>query len=162
MSTYAEVAASAPGVSDNDNPNSNQNSNQNFNQNLNNLQNDLQNDLSHAKDKLRKSINSNLSDDQKKKIKETKSSIARFFEYLFNKTSNAAYTITEELKNPIVATQSILTIGAIAGGIFAYHERARIRRIPDDVLNVYAAILTGAVLVDGLLFKSLYPKYKKY
>lgn len=151
MSSYAEVAASAPDLSDNNQSNSNSNLNLN----------EAKNEASKAKDKLKKSINSNLSDDDKKKIDETKSFITKFLQSIFNKTSCVVFNIKEEMKNPVVATQTILTIGAISGGICAYHERARVRRIPDDVFNVYAAILTGAVLLDGLLFKSLYPKYKK-
>lgn len=91
--------------------------------------------------------------------------VGNFFGYVANTAAqtagNVGYKTKEELKNPVVATQAVITSGLIAGGIYAYQERFRIKRIPDDVLYVYAGVITGFVVLDGLVFGKLYGKYKK-
>lgn len=127
--------------------------------------------LDNFKDKSKKKLDSIDREDIEQKLDNAENAIVRFVKYVGNavgyysnvaaeKVGSAGYTAKEEFKNPVVATQALITTGLLAGGVYAYQERFRIKRIPDDVLYVYAAVLTGFVVLDGFTFKKLYPKYK--
>lgn len=82
--------------------------------------------------------------------------------YVVNTTTKSANTAYEELQNPVVATQAVVAIGAIAGLVVGIQERAKIFRYKSDSeINLILAGLVGAVALDGLLFKKYYPKYDK-
>lgn len=92
-------------------------------------------------------------------VQEKYQAAASFVSSYVNKdTVSAAGT---ELQNPVVVGQLAVILGGAAAGWFVYAERARIRTDNKYVVGIHAAVITGLVVVDGLLFSLLYPKYKK-
>lgn len=87
--------------------------------------------------------------------------VGYYSEVASEKAGSATYTITDELKNPVVVTQAVITATAIAGAVTAYQERFKFQRIPEQTLYIYAAVATGLVLLDGYAFSKYYGKYKK-
>lgn len=75
-------------------------------------------------------------------------------------TSNAAHGTIQELKNPVVLSQTLVVITSVIGGYYAYLERHRIDFNNKLVLGIHGLILTGFVLLDSYLFNKFYPKYK--
>lgn len=95
-------------------------------------------------------------------IKSVKSSYSDLTSYISTKTSSeTAVTIKEELKNPVVLSQIAVGLSGVVAGYFTYLERHRIKSENKIVLATHGAIITGLILVDGYLFKTYYPKYKK-
>jgi 23S rRNA G2069 N7-methylase RlmK/C1962 C5-methylase RlmI len=82
--------------------------------------------------------------------------------YVVNTTKSAASWAAEELKNPVVATQAVVAVGAIAGLIAGIQERSKIFRYKSDgEITAILAGLAGLVVLDGVLFNKYYPKYDK-
>lgn len=75
--------------------------------------------------------------------------------------TTSSKSIVEEIKNPVVITQALVGLGGLVAGYFTYLERHRIKSENKIVLATHASIITGLILVDGYLFKTYYPKYKK-
>jgi len=109
----------------------------------------------------------------KKQYKENKGPVLNFIkgisekltaatDYVFAKTSSGAVVAKEELKNPVVATQTVVSIGAISAAIVALQDRQRIFRFKtDNEITLILAAVAGAVALDGYLFSVFYPKYNK-
>lgn len=135
----------------------------------------MKNQTADSIDKTKNDVTAELNkvdkDDIREKLDKSENAIASFLNSVGSKVSCAGSSVasalgytyacfTEELKNPVVVVQTIITGGAIAGGIYAYKERSRVKNIPEDVFYVYSTIVAGLVILDGFAFKKLYPKYK--
>lgn len=97
-----------------------------------------------------------------KLIQTVKSSYADLSAYVSSKTnSESAVTIKKELQNPVVVSQILVGASGLVAGYLTYLERHRIKSENKVVLATHGAIITGLILVDGYLFKTYYPKYKK-
>lgn len=82
--------------------------------------------------------------------------------YVVNTSSSATSKASQELKNPVVATQAVVTVGAIAGLVVGIQERAKIFRFKSDgEITAILAGLVGLVALDGVLFNKYYSKYDK-
>lgn len=92
-------------------------------------------------------------------VKEKYQAAANFVGSYVNKDTVAA--AGNELQNPVVLGQIAVILGGATAGWFVYSERARIRSDNKYVVGIHAAVITGLVLADGVLFSQLYPKYKK-
>lgn len=82
--------------------------------------------------------------------------------YVVDSTYSASLQAKEELKNPVVATQTVVAIGAITGLVCGIQERAKIfRNKTDGEITAILAGLVGFVVLDGYLFVTNYDKYSK-
>lgn len=112
-------------------------------------------------------------DKVKKDLSEGKNALHKFFDqvvasvssattYVVDATKTSSAKAKEELKNPVVATQAVVTIGAITGLIVGIQERAKIFKDRSD-LEITAILtgLVGVIALDGFLFIKNYDKYKK-
>lgn len=109
----------------------------------------------------------------KKKYNESKGPVLDFIravsekvtlaaDYVVSKTTSGAVVAKEELKNPVVATQTVVGIGAISAAIIALQDRQRIFRFKtDNEITLILAAVAGFVALDGYLFSVFYPKYNK-
>lgn len=92
------------------------------------------------------------------------SSVQNFFSSktacLSTKSKELARKSQSELKNPVVASQVIVAVSAIAAGYVGFAERSRILNAPRYAVSVHAAIVTGLVGLDLFLVNKFYPKYK--
>ncbi|CDR38965.1 CYFA0S02e09626g1_1 [Cyberlindnera fabianii] len=114
-----------------------------------------------ASDKIKKEYDANKGPviDFFKKIG---AKISEAASYVVESTKSAAVTTSEELKNPVVASQVAVTIGAIAGLSAGIAQREKIFRFKsDNEITAILAGLAGLVVLDGYLFKTYYPKYDK-
>lgn len=95
-------------------------------------------------------------------IRSISEKITKATDYVVAKTSSGAVVAKEELKNPAVATQTVVGIGAISAAIVALQDRQRIFRFKsDNEISLILAAVAGFVVLDGYLFSVFYPKYKK-
>ena len=128
--------------------------------------------LDSAKEKAHLALENVDKEDIHRKIDDAENAIIKFiksigsgFSHYANltakKAGSATCTAKEELKNPVVASQAIIATGALIGGIYAYQERFRLKKIPYVVLCFYSLVFTSLLLFDGITFKKLYPQYKK-
>lgn len=76
-------------------------------------------------------------------------------------TCSAASRVGTELSNPVVAAQVVVVAGGAAAGYLAYMERHRINTDNKAFVCVNASIITGLVVLDGVLFSKYYSKYDK-
>ncbi|CEP20779.1 unnamed protein product [Cyberlindnera jadinii] len=120
-----------------------------------------------------KKAEKDASDKIKKEYNEKKGPVIEFFKaiaekvsatasYVVNTTTKGAHKATEELQNPVVATQAVVAVGAITGLVIGIQERAKIFRYKSDCeITAILAGLVGLVVLDGVLFTKYYPKYDK-
>lgn len=98
-------------------------------------------------------------------LKKSKETLCYHLGNAFKKTSEtsscALVKTSEELKNPVVIAQSLVTVAGAASGYLLYLERHRINTDNKVVLGIHASVITGLILVDGYLFSKFYPKYDK-
>ncbi|CCH46991.1 putative membrane protein [Wickerhamomyces ciferrii] len=95
-------------------------------------------------------------------IRNVSEKVTQGVDYVFGKASSGAATAQEELKNPVVATQTVVSIGAISAAIVAIQDRQRIFRFKsDNEISLLLAAVAGFAILDGYLFSVFYPKYKK-
>lgn len=109
----------------------------------------------------------------KKDLDETKSFLAKLYDsiserlvatsnYIYQSTSSGLETASNELKNPVVATQAVVAVGAIAGLAAVLKDRQQVFRFKTDgEISAILAGIVGFVALDGFLFNKYYPKYKK-
>lgn len=82
--------------------------------------------------------------------------------YLYTKASTFSITAREELKNPVVLTQTVFAIAAIPALVVGIKERSKIFGGKTDTeISLLLTGLIGLVAVDGFLFNKLYPKFDK-
>lgn len=95
-------------------------------------------------------------------IRSVSAKITKATDYIVGKTTEGAVVAKEELKNPAVATQTIVGIGALSAAIVALQDRHRIFRFKsDNEISLILAAVAGFAVLDGYLFSVFYPKYKK-
>lgn len=73
-----------------------------------------------------------------------------------------ASRVWTELQNPVVVVQGLVSAVGLSALYIGYTDRHRINLDNPIVVSAHAAIITGLVVADKLLFDKYYPKYKKY
>ncbi|KAH3679023.1 hypothetical protein WICMUC_001218 [Wickerhamomyces mucosus] len=81
---------------------------------------------------------------------------------IYNSSINFTVNAKDELQNPVVATQTAVTIAGVGALIFGIQERSRIfGNKTDNEITAILSGLAGLVVLDGILFKRFYSKYDK-
>ncbi|KAH3684309.1 hypothetical protein WICPIJ_004719 [Wickerhamomyces pijperi] len=145
---------------------------QNVKESVNSTIDDVKKELPKYKEEAKKK-EKEIADKLKKDYDQSKSYLASVFNSLSEKLSNAGsyvysqasnFTVVakEELKNPVVLTQTVVALAAIPALVVGVQERSKIFGGKTDTeISLILSGLIGIVALDGLLFSNYYPKYGK-
>ncbi len=116
-----------------------------------------------------KEVNDKLKKDAEKARKETKNILGKIYDFVSarlstatDKTYKGVLVTKEELKNPVVSSQLVIVLAAVTSGILAKDKIFNQfgKTLNDKGTAIVVAGATSLLLVDGLLVKKYYRKFK--